>query len=140
MAIAPIRVLRQKHRGAWVEKEQTLLPGYIFVYANEEIQHEIRRRVSNIYKILEYQTGFRELNGADYEYSMWIYRHRGNITPSKVLQEGNSIRVVDGPLSDGFGTIVKLDKHKQRVWIEFEFDGNKRIVSLSAECVNGTDE
>jgi transcriptional antiterminator NusG len=139
-AIAPVRVLSQKRKGIWEQREQILLPGYIFVFSEDKIGVNLRSKVSNIYKVLQYQTGFRELGGADYEYSMWIYRNRGNITPSKVLEEGSSIRVVEGPLADGFGTIIKLDKHKRRVWIEFEFDGQKRVISLSAECIAATED
>ncbi len=84
---------------------------------------------------VEYSSGFKELQGMDYEYAMWVYRHQGNINTSRVLTEGGIVRVIDGPLLDGVGAIVKLDKHKRRVWIEFEFDGQKRLVSLSAECV-----
>lgn len=139
-AIAPVRIIQQKRKGVWVKCEQILLPGYIFIFTDEEMQPGLRSKVANIYKILEYQFGLRELAGDDYEYSMWIYRNQGSIAPSRVLTEGSTVRVLDGPLSDGFGTIVKLDRHKRKVWIEFEFDGQKRTVSLSAECVTAEDE
>jgi len=135
-AIAPVCTLQEKHQGKWEQREHILLPGYVFLYAEEEIQVKLRAEVLDLYKVLGYGTGLRELYGMDYEYSMWIYRHQGSITTSKVLTEGRSVRVVDGPLLDGFGTIVRLDNHKRRVWIEFEFDGQKRLVSLSAECVS----
>lgn len=135
IAMAPARLIQQKRKGVWRNKEQIFLPGYIFIFSEEEMQSGLRNKVSNIYKILEYQIGLRELTGEDYEYSMWIYKNDGIIKPSRVLAEGSTVRVVDGPLSDGFGTIVKLDRHKRKVWIEFEFDGQKRTVTLSAECI-----
>lgn len=134
-AIAPVRILQEKRKGKWEQREQILLPGYVFLYAEEEIQVQLRAEIPDLYKLLEYGSGFRELQGMDHEYSMWVYRHQGNINSSRVLTEGGIVRVIDGPLLDGVGTIVKLDKHKRRVWIEFEFDGQKRLVSLSAECV-----
>jgi len=134
-AIAPVCTLQEKRQGKWEQREQILLPGYVFLYAEEEMQVELRAEVSDLYKVLGYGTGLRELYGMDYEYSMWIYRHQGSINTSKVLTEGRNVKVIDGPLLDGFGTIVRLDKHKRRVWIDFEFDGQKRLVALSAECV-----
>jgi len=134
-AIAPVRVLQEKRKGKWVQREQILFPGYVFLYAEEEIKFELIKKVPRLSKILDYEAGLKELRGSDYEYSKWIYRHQGHIGTSKVLTEGRTAKVIDGPLLDGFGTIVKLDKHKRRVWIELEFDGQVRLVSLSAECV-----
>jgi transcriptional antiterminator NusG len=139
-AIAPTRVLQEKRQGRWEQREQILLPGYVLLYAEEVIQIELRAEIPNLYKILNYESGLRELQGMDYEYSMWIYRHHGNITASKVLTEGRNVKVLDGPLLDCFGTIVKLDKHKRRVWVEFQFDGQNRVVSLSAECIAETEK
>ena len=134
-AIAPVRILQEKRKGKWEQREQILFPGYVFLYAKEEIEFKLIRKIPGLYKILDYESGFKELRGKDYEYSMWVYRHQGHIETSKVLTIGRTVKVIDGPLLDGFGTIVKLDKHKRRIWVEFEFDGQMRTVSLSAECV-----
>ena len=134
-AIAPVRVLQEKRKGKWEQREQILFPGYVFLYSEEEIKLELIKKSPGLYKILDYEAGLKELQGRDYEYSMWIYRHHGHIGTSKVLTEGRTVKVIDGPLLDGSGTIVKLDKHKRRIWVEFEFDGQVRVVSLSAECV-----
>lgn len=134
-AIAPVRVLQEKRKGKWQQREQILFPGYVFLYAEEEIDFELIKRIPGFYKVLGNKSDFKKLRGTDYEYSMWIYRHQGYIETSKVLTIGRTVKVIDGPLLDGFGTIVKLDKHKRRIWVDFEFDGRMRTVSLSAECV-----
>lgn len=134
-AIAPTRVLQEKRRGLWVEREQILFPGYVFIYAEEEKELTLIKKAPGLYKVLDYETGFKELRGKDHEYALWIYRHSGNIQPSKVLTIGRTVKVIEGPLLEGLGTIIKLDKHKRRAWVEFEFDGQTRVVSLSAECV-----
>lgn len=134
-AIAPVRVLQEKRKGKWQQREQILFPGYVFLYAEEEIDFELIKRIPGFYKVLGNKSDFKKLRGTDYEYSMWIYRHQGHIETSKVLTIGRTVKVIDGPLLDGFGTIVKLDKHKRRIWVDFEFDGKMRTVSLSAECV-----
>ena len=134
-AIAPVRVLQEKRKGEWKSREQILFPGYVFLYSGEDIGFDMINKVPGIYKVLDYDVGFKELQGNDYKYAMWIYNHQGHIGTSKVLAEGRTVKVIDGPLLDGLGTIVKLDKHKRRVWVEFEFDGKTRTVSLSAECV-----
>src|SRR5450756_916454 len=141
-AIAPVRVVKEKRQGEWKQHEQALIPGYVFLYAEVEIQGQLWADISDLYKLLDlykvlgYGFGLRELRGMDDEYAMWIYRHQGSFGESKVLTEGKNVIVVDGPLLDGIGTIVRLDKHKRRVWIEVEFDGQKRVFSLGAECVS----
>lgn len=135
ISIAPTRILQEKRKGVWRHKEKILFPGYVFLYSEDKIEPEQIKRTPGLYKILNYDAEFMELHGSDYEYSMWIYKHQGCIETSKVLTIGRTVKVVDGPLLDGFGKIVKLDKHKRRVWVEFQFAGQLRTVTLSAECV-----
>lgn len=134
-AIVPMRVLQQKHKGKWKSVERPLFPGYIFLYGEDEVDFELLKRIPGIYKILDYHTSFKKLQGSDHDYALWIRRHQGSIEPSKVLAEDKKVKVVDGPLLDLVGTISRLDKHKRRVWVDIEFDGKKRTISLSAECV-----
>jgi len=138
-AIAPVRILQEKRKSRWQQREQILIPGYVFIYTEDEIRFEPITEIPALYKILEYETGLRELQGRDHEYSIWIYRHQGSIATSKVLTEGSNVKVIDGPLLDCLGTIIKLDKHKRRVWVAFEFDGQSRVISLSAECIAAED-
>ena len=135
-AIAPTRILSEKRQGQWVERAVTLLPGYVFLYVEREMPIKQKARAQNMYKILEYEHGLAQLTGQDEEYALWVYRHQGQIKPSKVLVEGDKIIAVDGPLKDCTGKIVRLDKHKRRAWVEFEFEKQKRTVSLSAEWVD----
>lgn len=78
-----------------------------------------------MYKVLDYKEGIRTITGADYEYTIWTIRHSGKITPSKVFEDGDNIRVIEGPLGNCTGKIVRLDKRKRRAIAEFEFDGKK---------------
>lgn len=130
-AIVPVRVLQEKYKKKWIERERLLIPGYVFVYAKREISFRKLIKMTGAYKVLEYQSGKRELIGSDYEYALWVYTHNGRIGTSKVLVEGDTVKVIDGPLKDGIGEILKLDRHKKRAWVEFNFYGNTQKVSLS---------
>jgi len=129
--IFPVRILQEKRGGSWEPRSQPLLPGYLFVYAEEEIPIEEINAPSDVYKVLGYEAEGKELIGPDYEYAMWIYRHKGQIGASEVMLEGSSVRVVSGPLLDGVGTIKKINRHKRRALVEFEFYGKIQRVSLS---------
>ena len=135
-AIAPVKILPEKRHGQWENREQILLPSYVFLYTEQDqLPVNLRAKAQDLYTILQYDHGVRTLTGADSDYAQWIFRHQGNIKPSKVLAEGETIKIIDGPLLDCQGKIVKLDKHKRRAWVEFEFDGMKRVVSMGVEWV-----
>jgi transcription antitermination factor NusG len=136
VAYAPVRVLQEKRKGSWEECEQILIPGYVFIYFEEETDLSPIKELTGVYKILQYQSGSRELVGSDLEYALWVYSHKGRIGPSKALVEGSMVKIVDGPLIDGVGKIIRLDRHKRRAWVEFDFDGKIQRVSLSVVDVN----
>lgn len=129
--ISPARVLMEKKKGQWTDCEKPLIPGYIFIYSEEEPLFDKIKALTDVYKVLSYQDGTKELMGADLEYANWLYKHNGKIGPSKALVEGSTVKVTDGPLKDGIGKIIRLDRHKRRAWVEFEFAGKKQKVSLS---------
>ncbi|EYE87672.1 hypothetical protein Q428_11975 [Fervidicella metallireducens AeB] len=106
-----------------------------FLYGEKELEINLRNRVFNVIRVLEYEAGARELSGKDYEYAMWIFRNQGTILPSKVLTEGKTVKVIEGPLLDEIGKIIRLDKHKKKAWVEIDFCGQSRIISLSVECL-----
>jgi len=136
MAIAPMKTLQEKRNGQWEQHEQIMLPGYLFLYTERELPFDLCQKVNLLYRFLEYEKGMRILTGPDEEYAQWIYRHQGNIGTSRVtVKEGQDIQVIDGPLLDCRGTIIKLDKHKRRAVVRISFDGQMRRVSISAECV-----
>ena len=135
-AIAPVRTLQEKVQGQWNPRTRALLPGYIFVYTELPRDTFFPLRVDRMYKALRYSTELRSLQGADHDYAMWVYRNHGNIGTSRVLSRGHQVRVVDGPLLDCQGTIVRLDYGARRATVAFDFDGNIRKVSLSIDIVS----
>lgn len=139
----PVRIINQKKRGVWSRIDQPLLPGYLFLYLDEEetlplflLHHE-----RDIYKILRYSDGTMELKGDDAHYADWVFNNRGRLEPSRVIyQPKQPIKVIDGPLKDLRGNIVKVDKHHKRVIVEAMFAGAMRKIHLSADFVEQIDE
>ncbi len=204
-AIAPRRIVQEKRNTIWQKRNLALLPGYVFLYLNNETEpgedktlyrdteidkepgedetlyrdieidkelfEEVREdsdnganadidaeieiaepfndniiwnarkyqkvRVTDMFTLLrQHEGGHRELLHEDHTYAQWIYKNHGTIAPSKVFEDGQTIRIIDGPLLDCHGRIVKLDKHKRRALVEFDFGGQKRIISLGIEIMN----
>ncbi len=137
--LSPTRILPEKISGQWRDREKALLPGYVFLYTDLDFHPSIRRMSRHFFKYLSYELGSRQLYGNDKAYADWIYQHHGKIQPSRILTEGDRLRVIDGPLQDQVGTIIKLDKHKRRVWVKIEFDGHQRVICLGAQFVDTID-
>ena len=137
LAIAPKRIVQEKRNNKWEQRNLALLPGYVFLFSEKDQDNKhLRIKVTDMYKILQYDGGVKELCHEDYAYAMWIYANHGSINPSHVLCDGETIQVIDGPLLDCQGRIIRVDKHKRRVLVEFDFDGQKRSISLGIECVS----
>ncbi len=100
----------------------------------------IHVRANDMYRILQYDAGIKELSGDDMQYALWIYNNSGYIKSSKLFECGDGIKVIEGPLHSCMGRIIRLDKHKRRAIVEFDFDGCKRTVSLSADCISMYEE
>lgn len=138
-AIIPVRTLEEKRNGIWESTKKHLIPGYIFLYTSEKSNLSNAKLLLDVYRVLDYGADApRELAGCDYQYAMWIYRHCGNIETSRVIMEGSRVRVVDGPLVDVVGKIVRIDRHKRRAWVEVDFYGRKQTISLSIDGVTSS--
>ncbi len=134
-ALVAIRVMEEKKGRRWQMVERPLLPGYVFLYSQAELQSSLVSMFNNLYQILQYEQGQRNLQGDDRDYASWLYRHQGKIQQSTIFAEGGKIRVIDGPLLDANGVIYRIDKRHRRAWVKFNFAGEARIVCLSANCL-----
>lgn len=137
--IYPTRLMNQRKQGQWKRVEQPLLPGYVFIYLQDEIPFPlfIVKQEREAYKILRNSDGTIELRLGDMQYAMWVYNHGGKFVPSTVVfKDGQIVKVLDGPLKDMEGRIVKLDRHHKRVVVGFNFAGAERRVNLSVNVID----
>jgi transcriptional antiterminator NusG len=131
--------MQQRKRGQWTKVEQPLLPGYIFLYLEDEIPFPlfIINQERDAYKILRNPDGSMELKNGDAQYAAWVHNHGGTFLPSTVVyKEGQLIKVLDGPLRDMEGRIAKLDRHHKRIVVAFMFAGEERKVNLSVNVID----
>lgn len=132
----PGRIMNQRKRGRWSRVRQPLLPGYVFIYLNDEtpLPAYLVREAGDAYKILKNLDNSLTLKGSDEEYAMWVYRHNGLIKPSRVkFEQGRLVKVIDGPLLDLSGKITKVDRHHKRVYVSFQFGGKEQVINMSID-------
>lgn len=136
-AIAPVRILKERNRGVTKVVKKPLLQGYVFIFSNIRIEPRMISPVQDAIKLLRYQNGAYELTGPDLEYAEFISSNNGVIGISDILCEGREVKVVSGPLEEYRGTIVRLDRRKQRVLLRVSLGGVERDISLSVNIVSG---
>jgi transcription antitermination factor NusG len=134
----PVRIVHEKHRGQWLTVEQPLLPGYMFLYLDDEeiLVPYLVKQERDVYKVLRNTDGTLPLKGSDEKYAMWVWRYKGRLEPSRVVfEKGHHVKVLGGPLADMEGRIVKIDRHHKRAVVAFMFAGVERTMNLSIEAI-----
>ena len=134
----PQRRMFERRKGKKLVTDQPILPGYLMVSSENDLQdraHEVRR-VPGCYGFLRNLDKSIVLKGADMQYAAWIMGNKGLIKPSKAeFKKGEPIKVLEGPLMDLHGTILRVDRRSSRVLVAFEFANEVRKVSMPVEFV-----
>lgn len=131
--IVPLRIRREKDRGKWIENRIKLLPGYAFIYADSmEAIHDAQRGFK--VHMLSYSDGETALHGADLQFARWAWENHGVIGVSAAIHEQDRIKIVDGPLKNMEGMIIKLDRRHMlanvetdmglRTWLSYDWLDN----------------
>lgn len=132
--------------GVWEKRLRHMLPGYVFVYSDNEIPISKLGKMPCVLKPLKYGDGDYILKGGDRDFAEWIYSHNGLIGLSVAIKSGSKIKVVDGPLLDYEGSIVEVKRQKRlakvlitigdisrEVWMSFEWLKESRMEDHSDE-------
>lgn len=129
---------KQKDK-SWKSVIKPLLPGYLLVstYIDAVDLRALIKANKYASYILRYNAHMYELQAGDKAYAEWIFNNEGLLKPSKVLLEpGERIKVIDGPLLGMEGKIVRVKKRERRVYIELPFEETCNTISLSIDIVS----
>jgi transcriptional antiterminator NusG len=134
----PMRQMIDRRRGKKLFNNRPILPGYLLVASETDLTPYAQdvRSVASCYGFLHYVDKTISLKGGDREYASWIMHYKGTIKPSKaILKKGEPIKIIEGPLQDFFGTILKVDYRHSRALVEFEVADQVRRVSMPIEFI-----
>ena len=139
-AISPATVRLAVRRGREVRENRRMLPGYVFVYASAAPDFRQLSRISGVLRALKYNDGSYALTGADLAFAAWLYANGGVIDVSAAIQAGTKIKIIDGPLRDYGGRIVKVDKKRKSVAVEIGLGGAVKLVWASFALIEQAPE
>lgn len=125
----------------WVETTAPLLPGYVFVYADEEDERYARyAEIEHVIHVLKYQDGTETLIGHDLEFADWLWRIGGKVGVMKALEKGDRVEIIDGVFKALHGTIVRMNRRRKKMCVSIEMQGNPIQIWLSYELAERADE
>ncbi len=138
----PKRERLKKFRGSWNKVEEVLFRGYTFVVSERpEELYERLKAVPRLTKVLGREANwFLGLGEKEEKLVREIGDERHKTGLSKVvIEEGKKIRVLDGPLKDYVGAVVKVDLHKREAVVKVEFMGREMELKMGIEMI-GTED
>jgi len=115
-----------------------IIPGYIFLETEQALNYfEWKKicKVECIYYPLKYQDNQRKLRGKDLEFTHFLKRNKGIIKKSKAVEVGNKVKILEGPLKEFEGKIVKINRRKKYAAVKIEGEGIDKIIWLSYEII-----
>ena len=121
---------RRKDRKKKIQK--ALFSGYLFVHEN--LTHPIWLEIlktPGVVKILGNESGPIPIPDIQIESIQKILNGKAAVSPFPYLKEGQLVRVVDGPLKDCQGLLLKIKEGKEKMIISIDL--LKRSVSVEIE-------
>ncbi|NLJ40112.1 MAG: antiterminator LoaP [Clostridiales bacterium] len=134
--LVPKRKLIERKRGKTYETIKNLIPGYVLVNIN--MDHELYyglKALPAVYRVLKDDSEPIPIGEEEMAMILGLTRYGETIELSDVYKEGNTIRVLSGPLQGMEGIIEKFDHRKKRVKVCLEFLGKSKRVDLGANMI-----
>lgn len=132
----PKRRLRERKDGKWNEVVRPLFPGYLLV--NGDIgtdEYYGFKNTPGLWKLLESSGELLPIPLNEINFFIRLINDGEVIGPSKLVKEGERVKVVEGPLMDMEGFITKVDQRKGRVKVRMTFLGEERLMDFAADML-----
>ena len=140
-AIYPKQVQHTWSKGKMVDIVHDLLPGYVFLYVEDEpLDIAFLRSFQGIIRCLSSQDKEYELTGSDEQFALMLLQKDGVIGKTKVYEEGQMIRICQGAFEGVETKILKVNRRNMRMQIEIPFASQKIKTWVEYEIVKAVDE
>ena len=120
-AVAPTRIRRKIVAGKIVKDQVQLLPGYIFFRTEFDEQILKLARITNVFKLLEYDNLCWELDGRDKEFAEYLFDNDLLQPPHASFVDGR-LHFEDGFLYGHDDAVLRVNRRKKTAEIRLEID------------------
>lgn len=123
-AFAPQIIRKQRKQGVNMEKTYDLLPGYVFIFHEEELVFsDIFWGIDGVIRHVGRSEDRKELSGPDREFALGLYEKQGIVRGMMMYREGDQVKLKDPLFNHSQGRVTKVDYKKQRARVDFQFNG-----------------
>ena len=139
-SLVPMKLRYRRINGVLQEEKVILFPGYVFVQmpVNSELFELLRKRI--ILTILRDSDDDWRLKGTDRAFADELFRCNGVFGFSKAFYENDRIHVVEGPLANYNGQILRVNRRKQTAEVQMSCQGVIMRVWLGFELIEPTSD
>ena len=145
----PRREVLIRLQGRWVRREESLMPGYLFVdTADAAALYQELKRIPMFTKLLgDRELTYQTLTPAEEDFIRRIGAERGDhtfgvsqvrIDSGQPYQKGDHVTIVSGDLKDFAGEIVGFDLHKRKAMVRSALFGGS-IIHVGIEILRKED-
>ena len=121
-ALSPRQIQHTWSGGKMTDRVRDLLPGYVFLYADEKIPEPGRlNRMPDVIRCMRDSSDRYELQGRDEQFALMLLRKDGVVGKTPVWQEGDRIRICEGAFAGLETSILKVDRRASRMLVEIPF-------------------
>jgi transcriptional antiterminator NusG len=121
--------------GKLVKEIRSVIPGYVFFENKREPDWDDICKNRYIYYPLRYWDNTKSLKNNDLHFVKWLKGNNGIIKISKVIKIGNKVKIIEGPLKDLEGKIVKINNRQKCAGVKIGGEGINCIIWLSYEYI-----
>lgn len=127
----------KKFRGKWHEVEEMLFKGYVFMISDDvEVLYNELKKIPELTKMLgKYDRDIYPLNKEEIDFLKCYGKEDHKVDMSIGYIEGDSIKVMRGPLMGQEGRIKKVDRHKRIAYVEVDFFNKITMVKVGLEII-----
>ena len=120
--ICPKQVQHTWARGKMTDIVHDLLPGYVFVYTQEEgLNVAALCATPGVIRCLRNVGGGFCLQGGDEQFALMLLSRDGVIGKTRVYREGQMIRICEGAFAGVEAKILRVNRRNMRIQIELSF-------------------
>lgn len=139
-AFIPKNKRLKKMKGNWIEVEEILFSGYVFLVSDhpDELYLELKK-VPDLTKMLgHYENEIYPLYDEEVEFLKSFSDKEHVVEVSTGFIENETVCITQGPLKGREGIIRKIDRHKRMAIIEVELFGKTTQAKVGLEIVSKT--
>ena len=124
-AFSPQILQKQRVKGENRKRFVDLLPGYVFVFSEEQLtDYSVFFGIDGVIRKVGQADEWYELKGSDREFAFDLLEKGGVVGSMKVVKTGDEVRLEDPLFANVQGKVTQIDFRKERARVDFVFRGN----------------